>query len=76
MSKIVNRIGEENYNSFGSKMIITRYNGAKDLDIYFPEYNWVFEHAQYELHSHFLSSLLSKLLPHQLSQPTTLLYLS
>ena len=34
MSKIVNRIGEENYNSFGSKMIITRYNGAKDLDIY------------------------------------------
>ena len=47
MSKIVNRIGEENYNSFGSKMIITRYNGAKDLDIYFPEYNWVFEHAQY-----------------------------
>ena len=48
MSKIVNRIGEENYNSFGSKMIITRYNGAKDLDIYFPEYNWVFEHAQYQ----------------------------
>ena len=47
MSKIVNRIGEENYNSFGRKMIITRYNGAKDLDIYFPEYNWVFEHAQY-----------------------------
>ena len=46
MSKI-DRTGEENYNSFGSKMIITRYNGAKDLDIYFPEYNWVFEHAQY-----------------------------
>ena len=47
MSKIVNRIGEENYNSFGSKMVIKEYRKAIDIDIYFPKYNWVFEHARY-----------------------------
>ena len=47
MSKIVNRIGEENYNSFGSKMIIKEYRRAIDIDVYFPEYNWTFEHARY-----------------------------
>ena len=47
MSKIVNRIGEENYNSFGSKMTIKEYRSARDIDVYFPEYDWVFEHATY-----------------------------
>ena len=47
MSKIVNRIGEENYNSFGSKMIIREYRKAIDIDVYFPEYNWTFEHTRY-----------------------------
>ena len=47
MSKIVNRIGEENYNSFGSKMIIKEYRRAIDIDAYFPEYNWTFEHTRY-----------------------------
>ena len=47
MSKIVNRIGEENYNTFGSKMIIREYRKAIDIDVYFPEYDWMFEHTQY-----------------------------
>ena len=48
MSKIVNRIGEENYNSFGSKMIIKEYRNNKDIDVYFPEYDWIFEHTIYQ----------------------------
>ena len=47
MSKIVNRIGEENYNSFGSKMIIKEYRGCMDIDVYFPEYDWVIKHTRY-----------------------------
>ena len=47
MSKKINRIGEEKINNFGSKMIITRYENARDLDVYFPEYDWTFEHAEY-----------------------------
>ena len=45
--KAIDRTGEERINSFGSKMVITKYNGALDIDVYFPEYNWVFEHATY-----------------------------
>ena len=41
------RIGEERVNKFGSKMVIVRYKKAIDVDVYFPEYNWTFEHAQY-----------------------------
>ena len=48
MSKIVNRIGEENINTFGSKMVIREYRKAIDLDVYFPEYDWTFEHATYQ----------------------------
>ena len=44
----IDRTGEEGLNNFGSKMIITRYNGAMDIDIYFPEYNWTFKHAKYQ----------------------------
>lgn len=40
MSKnTINRIGERNYNNFGSEMVIVEYRGAKDIDVYFPEYN-------------------------------------
>ena len=45
--KRINRTGEEGINNFGSKMVITRYNDEKNIDVYFPEYNWVFEHARY-----------------------------
>ena len=43
----IDRTGKENINSFGSKMIIKEYRNNKDIDVYFPEYNWTFEHAQY-----------------------------
>ena len=43
----INRIGEEIINSFGSKMTIKEYRNNKDIDIYFPEYDFTFEHARY-----------------------------
>ena len=47
MVRKIDRTGEEGYNNLGSKMIIKEYRSAKDIDVYFPEYNWVFEHTQY-----------------------------
>ena len=47
MSKKIDRTGEERFNSFGSKMVIVEYRNARDIDVYFPEYNWTFEHAKY-----------------------------
>ena len=41
------RIGEERVNNFGSKMVIKGYRGCMDIDVYFPEYDWTFKHAQY-----------------------------
>ena len=43
----IDRTGEERYNNFGSKMIITNYRHYKDIDVYFPEYNWTLKHARY-----------------------------
>ncbi len=43
----IDRTGEIRYNNFGSKIVIKEYRNAKDLDIYFPEYNWIFEHTYY-----------------------------
>ena len=48
MRRKINRIGEEGINNFGSKMIISRYNGALDIDIYFPEYDWTSENKKYQ----------------------------
>ena len=45
--KTIDRTGEENYNNFGSKMIIKEYRQYSDIDIYFPEYNWVIENTRY-----------------------------
>ena len=45
--KKIDRTGEEGYNKFGSKMIIKECRGATDIDVYFPEYDWLFKHAQY-----------------------------
>ena len=45
--KKIDRTGEENVNTFGSKMVIVAYRGVLDIDIYFPKYNWTFEHAKY-----------------------------
>ena len=48
MGKKIDRTGEERVNSFGSKMVISKYNGALDMDVYFPEYDWTAEHVQYK----------------------------
>ena len=47
MGVFTDRTGEETYNKFGSKMIITKYNNRKDIDIYFPEYDYTVNHVQY-----------------------------
>ena len=48
--EIINRIGEKTTNNFGSEMIIVnqyRYNNVTYIDVYFPEYDWTFNHAKY-----------------------------
>ena len=45
--KKIDRTGEEGCNNFGSKMIISEYRNTFDVDVYFPEYDWTFKHAQY-----------------------------
>ena len=45
--KFIDRTGEENISKFGSKMIITKYISARDIDVYFPEYNWTSKHNFY-----------------------------
>ena len=44
----LDRLGEERYNNFGSKIVISRYAKSKDIDIYFPQYNWTAKNRKYE----------------------------
>ena len=44
----IDRIGEENVNNFGSKIIITRYRMNADIDVYFPEYKWTAKDVTYQ----------------------------
>lgn len=46
--KSIDRTGEKGINNFGSEMIITRCMGAKDIYVYFPEYDWTWKNAQYQ----------------------------
>lgn len=39
MSGRVDRSKEEIFSTYGSKMVITRYGGTSDIDVYFPEYD-------------------------------------
>ena len=39
-------VGLERHNNFGSKMIITRSNTSKDIDIYFPQYDWTYKNGK------------------------------
>lgn len=48
MGSKTERIGEENYNTFGSKMVIVGYRNVLDIDIYFTEYDWTFKGAKYQ----------------------------
>ena len=41
------RTGEEKYNRIGSLMRIIKYRNSRDIDVYFPEYNWTFKHSNY-----------------------------
>ena len=45
--KKIERTGDVSVNNFGSKIIIKEYRKATDIDIYFPEYDFSFEHATY-----------------------------
>ena len=47
MSKI-DRTGETGINNFGSKMIIVEYRKTIDIDVYFPEYNWITKGTTYQ----------------------------
>ena len=49
MGKVINRIGEEKLNNFGSKMKIVKYNSCSDVDIYFEEYNWTAKNKTYKV---------------------------
>ena len=48
MGNKFDRTGEENVNNFGSRMIIKEYRNKKDIDIYFPEYNWSSKNREYK----------------------------
>ena len=41
------RIGERNYNTFGSEMVIVDYKRWDNIDVYFPEYNWTAKNKEY-----------------------------
>lgn len=45
--KIIDRAGEINYNTFGSKMVIVEYRMNRDMDVYFPEYGYIAENVGY-----------------------------
>lgn len=45
--KKIDRIGEEKTNTFGSLMRITNYRNNKDIDVYFPQYDYTKEHVNY-----------------------------
>ena len=46
--KIRSRLGEERTNNFGSKMVIKEYRNSKDIDVYFPQYNWMTKNKEYQ----------------------------
>lgn len=48
MSKKIDRIGEKRFNNFGSEMIIVRYKKAKNIDVYFPQYDWIAKNKTYQ----------------------------
>lgn len=43
----IDRIGEEKTNTFGSLMRIINYRNNKDIDVYFPQYDYIKEHVNY-----------------------------
>lgn len=43
----IDKTGEKRTNNFGSEMIITEYRKYSDIDIYFPEYDWIIKNQKY-----------------------------
>lgn len=41
------RTGEKKLNNFGSQMVITQYFSCYDMNVYFPQYNWMAEQISY-----------------------------
>ncbi len=48
MGSKIDRIGEEGVNNFGSRMVIVGYRKWKDIDAYFPQYNWIAKNMRYD----------------------------
>ena len=48
MGTKIDRTGEINYNTFGSKMIISEYRTNRDMDVYFSEYDWTVKNVKYD----------------------------
>ena len=46
--KKTDRVGEIKYNKFGSEMIIKNYRNAKDIDVYFPKYDYLTKNREYQ----------------------------
>ena len=46
--KAIDRTGEERLNNFESKMIIRKYRSNKDIDVYFPKYDWTAKNKYYK----------------------------
>ena len=46
--KKIDRTGEERLNNFGSKMVIKGYRNKRDIDVYFPKYDWTAKNRGYE----------------------------
>ena len=47
LRRVIDRTGEINYNNFGSKMEIIKYENNENIDVYFPQYNWIAKHKSY-----------------------------
>lgn len=45
--KIIDRTGETRINNFGSETVIVKYRTNKDIDVYFPEYDWTARSVEY-----------------------------
>ena len=46
--KVIDRTGERNINNFDSEMVIVEYRSAKDIDVYFSEYDWTAKRVRYD----------------------------
>lgn len=44
----IDRTGEQSTNNFGSIMEIIEYRTYGDIDVYFPDYNWVYYNTSYK----------------------------